>query len=82
MCRVIQETMSSHQVWALVPETPAVPVAIHWRHVSRIVVALAHIIGPVVRAPRNCWVIQSDIAVHAARLVVPWAEEAELPDHW
>ena len=82
MCRSIQLTMSSHQPGEAVVEIKArESVPIHCRQTESIVVALPHIIGPVICPFWSCWPIQSAIVEHAALAELVPRLAAEFPDH-
>src|SRR5665213_2182854 len=71
-CCAIQLAISPHHAGEAVP--PLVepePAAIHCWHVACSVVALPHIVAPVIRWLRSCWPIQSVMVVHQAALGEP-----------
>ena len=81
-CCAIQLAIWPHHAEEPVPPLVAPEPAIHCWHVVCSVVALPHIIAPVMLPSRNCWPIQSVIAVHQAEVGEPLPSVgAELPDH-
>ena len=78
----IQLAIWPHHAEEAVPPLVEPEPAIHCWHVVCSVVALPHIIAPVIRPFRSCWPIQSVIVVHQAALGEPFPRVvAELPDH-
>src|ERR1019366_4958122 len=78
----IQLAIWPHHAGEAVPPLVEPEPAIHCWHVFCSVVALPHIIAPVIRPLCSCWPIQLVIVVHQAVLGDPLPRVgAELPDH-